>query len=83
MNDSLPIKIGDEVTKINGETAKNYFKEMQTRISAGTKGWLNYQSEIKALEGQMKSKLEISVNRKKLELTRNKDPYDRNEKFNP
>lgn len=83
LNDSLPIKIGDEVTKINGETAKNYFKEIQTRISAGTKGWLNYQSEIKALKGKKKSKLEISVNRKKLELTRNTHPYDRSEEFNP
>ena len=77
------LNIGDEVARINGQTSKEYFAEIESRISAGTKGWMQHKSEIKSLEGPKNSKLTIHVNGKKVEMTRSMDSYDQNKGFNP
>ncbi|WP_420401690.1 S41 family peptidase [Flagellimonas sp.] len=79
----LNLNIGDRVLKINGQDSNDYFDEIESRISAGTTGWLRYRSEIESLLGQKNSKIAIEVNGKEIELTRNMDVYDQNKGFNP
>ncbi|WP_163636614.1 S41 family peptidase [Flagellimonas sediminis] len=82
-DNSLKLKVGDEVTKINGQDSKEYFDEIESRISAGTKGWLRHKSEIESLRGQKNLKFTIEVNGKEIELTRGMHVYDQNKGFNP
>lgn len=44
-DESSRLKIGDVVTKVNNQLSENYFKEVNSRISAGTTGWLNYSAQ--------------------------------------
>ena len=74
-DDYSNVKVGDEVTNIDGQLAKEYFKEVESRISAGTKGWLDYRARTVSLRGPKNSKLSISVAGKEIELVRNQDFY--------
>ncbi|WP_166962387.1 S41 family peptidase [Yeosuana marina] len=69
-NDSLNIEVGDIVTKINGITSTDYFKEVNSRISAGTLGWLNYSAQSSSLFGDRDSELLVQVNNKNITLKR-------------
>ena len=69
------LKIGDEVTHINAQDAFAYFEEVNSRISAGTKGWLAYRAKDISLFGPKNSKLTLRVNGKEVELIRDKDFY--------
>jgi len=68
--DSINIKIGDVVSKINGQYAKDYFNAINTGISAATEGWLNYRANTESLQGEIGSKLIITINDKPIELAR-------------
>jgi hypothetical protein len=68
--DSLDIKIGDIVSKINGQNARDYFNAINAGISAGTKGWLNYRANTESLQGEFGTKLIVTINNKPIELTR-------------
>ncbi|MFZ4399329.1 MAG: hypothetical protein ACOYO1_04780 [Bacteroidales bacterium] len=68
--DSLDIKIGDVVSKINGQNAQDYFNAINAGISAGTKGWLNYRANTESLQGEFRSKLIVTINNKPIELIR-------------
>lgn len=74
-DDTIGVDVGDEVTRISDQSAKDYFREIESRISAGTKGWLDYKAKDASLYGTKDSTLEITSKGKKFELIRNKDFY--------
>ena len=65
------IKVGDVITKINNISPEEYFKDLELRISAGTKGWLNYTAQGLSLKGKKHSELIIEVNNNPFKLKRN------------
>ena len=71
----VPLKVGDVVTQINGESTVEYFEEVNSRISAGTVGWLNSRAESLSLVGEKDSELNIVVNERSIKLTRNTYPF--------
>ncbi len=70
------IHVGDIVTQINGISSTKYFEEINSRISAGTKGWLNYRAEMKSLLGDRGSALKLKINDKTIEIQLENNPYD-------
>lgn len=62
LDNQLPLNIGDEVTHVNGVTSEDYFKEVHSRISAGTPGWLHYKAKRKSLVGGFEEKMTVRVN---------------------
>ncbi|WP_422082002.1 S41 family peptidase [Ulvibacterium sp.] len=82
-NTDLNLKVGDEVSKVNGQDSKDYFDEMESRISSGTKGWLRYRSENESLRGKENSKLIIQVDKREIVLKRNMHNYDRDKGIKP
>ena len=70
------IHIGDIVTQINGISSDKYFEEINSRISAGTKGWLNYRAERMSLQGDKGSSLKLKINDKTIEIQLEDNPYD-------
>ncbi len=57
-----PIDVGDEVTKINAHSPKQYFDDVYSRISAGTKGWMHYKANLKSLQGDWNSEIFLEIN---------------------
>jgi len=74
-DDKIRLQVGDEVTQIDNQSAAEYFKEIESRISAGTKGWLDYKAQEASLFGAKDSKLGITSRGRNIELTRDKDFY--------
>ncbi|GAA4900851.1 hypothetical protein GCM10023311_28140 [Flaviramulus aquimarinus] len=72
-NDTLNIKVGDIVTKIDKQLPKNYFEDINSRISAGTKGSLDFKAQDLSLFGKKDSKLVLEVNGKTINLKRDKN----------
>lgn len=70
----IPLSKGDVVKQIDGMTAKDYFKEINSRVSAGTTGYLNHKAESMGLLGEKDTKIIITVNDKKIPLVRNSYP---------
>ena len=70
-DENIEIKVGDIVTRINNQLPKEYFNEINTRVSAGTKGWLNYIAKNMSLFGEKDSDLNIESNNKVINLIRN------------
>lgn len=60
--DNIGINIGDVVTKVNNQAAEEYFAEINSRISAGTKGWLNYRSKSISLIGEHNENMSLEIN---------------------
>lgn len=52
-SDSLKsfIKVGDEIVKINHQSASHFFKQKQRRVSGATAGWIEFLSEKELLMG--------------------------------
>ena len=67
----IPIAKGNVVTHIDGITVKDYFKEVNSRISAGTTGYLNHRAQYASLGGEKGSEIVITVNDRKIPLVRN------------
>lgn len=74
-DETLGIQIGDVVTKVNGQSPENYFKEINSKISAGTKGWLNYRARNISLLGEKNEELVLEINSKNIVLNRDRK-YD-------
>lgn len=74
-DETLGLRIGDEITKINGQTSEEYFNEINTRISAGTIGRLNLMAEFLSLFGEKDDTLTLEVNGEKIYLKYDKE-YD-------
>ncbi|HLW31911.1 MAG TPA: S41 family peptidase, partial [Aequorivita sp.] len=70
--EGLGIQIGDIVTKVNNQFSEDYFKEINSRISAGTQGWLNYRAQSVSLYGEKDEQLVLEVNNKNIVLNRDK-----------
>lgn len=58
---SLPLAVGDIVTRIDGRDAQEHFREVYGRISAATDGWLQYRAQTESLLGDNGSPLVLSV----------------------
>ncbi len=71
-DDDLGIKIGDVVTKVNHALSEDYFKEINSRISAGTKGYLNYRAQNASLFGKKDEQVNIEINNKNILLKRDR-----------
>lgn len=69
------IKIGDIVTQIENRKPEEYFKDIYARISAGTKGYLDYNANVKSLLGLKGSFIDITINDLTMVLERNVNPY--------
>jgi len=78
-NDS--IKVGDIVNHINGKSSKEYFKDIHLRISAATKGWLQYRSQRVSKLGSKESLIRIKIRDKEYKLKRTVNPYVWQKKF--
>ena len=59
-NDS-GLKTGDIITKIDDQDALEYFQEINSRISAGTKGWLNVKASTESLFGKKDSEITLTI----------------------
>jgi hypothetical protein len=70
------IHVGDIVTKIDGISSEKYFEEIDSRISAGTKGWLDHSAERMSLLGDQGSTLKLTINNKSVRIPRENNPYD-------
>ena len=75
LDSEIPLVVGDIVTEINGKNTKEYFEEINSRISAGTEGWLNHKAEQLSLLGEKDAELIITVNDQDIKLIRNSYPY--------
>jgi len=71
------LKKGDIVTSVNGQTAKDYYKEINSRLAAPTVGYLNSRNSYNGLVGEENSTITINVNNKNLDFIRD---HDANEK---
>lgn len=71
-DETLGIQIGDVVTKVNNQSSENYFKEINSRISAGTNGWLNYRAQNISLLGDIDEEMVLEINSNNIVLNRDK-----------
>lgn len=60
-NDGTELKVGDIITKIDGIDAKDYFNEINSRISAATNGWLNYRARTESMLGEKDSEMKLTT----------------------
>ena len=59
--DSPDIQIGDEITSIDGFSAKRYFENKKTRVSSATPTWNTFASCKELLCGELNSTLTLEV----------------------
>lgn len=57
----LNLKVGDVITTIDGITANEYFNEINSQISAGTQGWLEYRASTESLYGEKDSEITFTT----------------------
>src|SRR5678815_4456554 len=60
-SDTIHVHTGDIVTRINGIAAEEYFKTIEERVSAATKGWMDYRVALVALSGKENSDANITL----------------------
>lgn len=68
--DENRIKVGDEISKINGKSTKDFFAEVKSKISAGNESSLNFWSIRASLLGQKNTIMDLTVNGKDLSFER-------------
>lgn len=61
-SDTLNIKVGDVVTHINNQSSEEYFEEVNSRISHGTKTYLNHSIQTRSLSAAEGTELILQVN---------------------
>jgi len=71
-DETLGIQIGDVVTRVNNQSPESYFKEINSRISAGTEGYLNYRAQNISLLGEKDEEMVLKINSKEIVLNRDK-----------
>ena len=74
-DNNLKLNIGDIVEKVDGIDPMEYFKTVESRISAATTGWMTYRAQRESLLGEKDSKLTIVVNNQSISLIRNQTQY--------
>ena len=77
-DDNIGLSIGDEILKIDGQSAPEYFEEINSKISAGTEGWLKYRARTESLYGSQGSKVIVNTEDSRIELFRDKNIYQSN-----
>lgn len=70
LDHKIPLEIGDVVSHIDGIGSKEYFREIESRISSGTEGWLDHKAKRKALMGKYGQDMKVIVDRNEITLTR-------------
>lgn len=68
MNDTVDIQVGDVVTKINNQEPHKYFEEVNSRISYGTKTYLNYSNKARSLSAKKDAPLLLEINNQEISL---------------
>ena len=76
LNSKIELKPGDVVTHIDDVESKEYFQEVYSRISAGTKGWLESKAKRKSLLGEFEENMIVKVNEKEITLNRSGVTYN-------
>jgi C-terminal processing protease CtpA/Prc len=61
LSDTVQVHRGDIVTRINGIAAEEYFKTIEERVSAATKGWMDSRAALVALSGKEHSDASITL----------------------
>ena len=77
LNSELPLKMGDHVTAIEGESPEGYFARVGEEISAASAGWMNYRAGIESLLGPENSSMNITVNGEPVSLIRDANYYQK------
>jgi hypothetical protein len=70
----INIHVGDIVTKIDGISSEKYFEEIDSRISAGTKGSLEFKAEWMSILGDPGSTVKLTINNKTIPILRENNP---------
>ena len=70
LDNKIPLKIGDVVMHVDGIRSKEYFKEIESRISAGTEGWLDFKAKRKSLLGEYGQSMTVTVDETETPLDR-------------
>ncbi len=68
--EDLGVEVGDEVTRVGDVSAREHFEEINSRISAGTEGWLHYRSQSMSLVGEKNSEIDLEIDDKVVALKR-------------
>ena len=58
---TLPIRVGQVVTGVEGMSVEASFDSLRQTISAGTRGWRDYRSQRASLEGEKDTPITIEV----------------------
>ncbi|MGI9551632.1 MAG: S41 family peptidase [Aurantibacter sp.] len=75
---TIDLAIGDEILKIDGQSSISFFAEVNSKISAGTDGWLKHRAQTESLYGPKDSKIVIEAKDESFELVRDNDIYQSN-----
>ena len=70
-DENVDLKKGDIILAVDGVPARAYFDKIEKRISAGTKGWLNYRAQSMSLVGEQDSEIALATKEKTIRLKRN------------
>lgn len=70
-DNNLSLKTGDIVTKIDNQDAKKYFEEINSTISAGTKGWLDFRATTESLLGEKDAEITLTTLKSIFTIKRN------------
>jgi C-terminal processing protease CtpA/Prc len=69
-DNKLELKIGDIITKIDNQYALEYFQEINSRISAGTQGWLEARASTESLLGEKDSEITLTTSTNSYKIKR-------------
>lgn len=58
---NIGLKVGDVITKVDSMDAKEYFNEINSQISAATKGWLEARVSTESLLGEKDSEITLTT----------------------
>ncbi|MBC9795430.1 S41 family peptidase [Sinomicrobium weinanense] len=69
LDKKLPVNVGDVVVRINGEDPDVFLDKFRSKISAGTKGWLNVRLRKESVIGKPGEEITVKVNDKAVPLS--------------
>ncbi len=70
-DDNIGLKTGNIVAKIDNKDTKEYFKEINSTISAGTKGWLEARATTESLLGEKDTEITLVTGETTYTINRN------------
>lgn len=72
IDNNLALKVGDEVTHINGISAQEFLQDVYSTISAGNQGWMDHRAKTQSLIGLENSELKLKVGGKEIRVKRDR-----------